>query len=128
MNLKKKKLPIFLTIITCITFSVVPAYAAPTGVTQLFLSTASGPLASYSDINGDESYNKLTLVHQVVKDNNYANPLFKKEYSNTNVWNLSSGVQYHTWDSSANYKADGTFEAIQNGLVVWSGSDYDDTL
>ncbi|RKN79132.1 hypothetical protein [Paenibacillus ginsengarvi] len=76
--MKKKKLPIFLTIITCITFSVVPAYAAPTGVTQLFLSTASGPLASYSDINGDKSYNKLTLVHQVVKDNNYANPLFKK--------------------------------------------------
>jgi hypothetical protein len=126
-TLKKKKLPIFLTIITCLTFSVVPAYAAPTGDTQLFLSTATGPLASYSDIYGDQSYNQLKIVHKVIKDNG-SPPLFQQSYSNTNITNLSSGVQYHTWDPDSNYRAEGSFEAIQNGVTVWSHSDVDNTL
>ena len=123
--MRKKKALIMLASFTCLAFSVAPAYAAPTGVTQMYLSSASGPLSHYSDLYGDAFYNRLELVHTVIKDNNYASPLFKQPYAGENVMNLSSGVHSHVWDSNSNYKAEGSFKAIQNGLEVWSDTDYD---
>lgn len=95
--------------------------------TDMFLSTSSGPVASYGDSNTDSYYNVI-FVNNNTEDIDDGTVVIhdQKECFNSN--DCSTSVGYASWDPYHTYYSTTYHELYNNGISEWSGISSDQSL